>query len=248
MIKKIVISLLIVIAVMSIGFIFWASAAAPTMPEAIQVLDQPSGVTVTKGKWITLTPEQNPPAITGYIFYPGARVNYQAYSPALVEIARSGTQVFLTKMPLNMAVFDPNLADEIIQANPQIKNWIIGGHSLGGAMAAQYASTHVADITGLILLGAYPTKSSDLSKSNISILTISGEKDSLATKEDIQNSLQLLPEDATWIEIIGGNHAQMGWYGSQSGDQPATISREEQQKQIIQAVIPFIQKVENTNP
>jgi pimeloyl-ACP methyl ester carboxylesterase len=244
MIKKFGIVLLILIA-MTVGrFVIWANSAMPAMPEAIQTLDQPIGVTVSTDKWISLIPDQQTPVTTGYIFYPGARVDYRAYAPALVEIAQSGTQVFLTRMPLNMAIFSPSLADEIIQANPQIQYWVIGGHSLGGAMAAQYAYSHPDKINGLILLAAYATKDSDLSKSSVSALTISGTNDGLATPDDIQASLQWLPTDATWIQIEGGNHAQMGWYGDQSGDNPASISREEQQDQIISASIDLLKKVQ----
>jgi dienelactone hydrolase len=246
MIKKIAIALIIFITLSVSGFVVWAKAALPAMPEAIQALDLPVGVTIATGKWITLTPDQQSPITTGYIFYPGARVDFRAYAPALVEIAQSGTQVFLTRMPLNMAIFGQNLADEIIQANPQIHQWVIGGHSLGGAMAAQYAYSHPDKINGLILLAAYATKDSDLSKSSVLVLTISGTNDGLATPDDIQASLQWLPTGATRVQIQGGNHAQMGWYGEQSGDNPASISREEQQDQIVIASIELLKKVQQS--
>ena len=42
------------------------------------------------------------------------------------------------------------------------------------------------------------------------------------------------------MEIEGGNHAQFGNYGPQKGDQPATISAEEQQAQTVAAIEEFL--------
>ena len=67
--------------------------------------------------------------------------------------------------------------------------------------------------------------------------SIYGTLDGLATTEKIAASRPQLPPTTEWVAIAGGNHAQFGWYGPQSGDNPATISREEQQRQIVEATL-----------
>ncbi|MFN2217904.1 MAG: alpha/beta hydrolase, partial [Anaerolineae bacterium] len=37
-----------------------------------------------------------------------------------------------------------------------------------------------------------------------------------------------------------GNHAQFGWYGAQSGDNPATISHEEQLQETVAATLALL--------
>ena len=63
-------------------------------------------------------------------------------------------------------------------------------------------------------------------------------------------------KDTPFVEIEGGNHTQFGYYWDgvnenfvQEGDNPADISREEQQKQIIKATLDFLEQFkENTCP
>jgi hypothetical protein len=45
------------------------------------------------------------------------------------------------------------------------------------------------------------------------------------------------------VPIEGGNHAQFGWYGTQAGDGQATISREAQQAQIVDATTALLASV-----
>ena len=150
-------------------------------------------------------------------------------------------------MPLNLAVFGSSRAASVIEAYPDIQYWVIGGHSLGGSMAALYADKHHDQINGLSLWASYPASSNDLSDSNINVSSIYGTQDGLATKDKIDASRELLPPDTTWVPIEGGNHAQFGWYGDQSGDNPATISRQDQQDQIQHTVLDLLQAV-GSNP
>jgi pimeloyl-ACP methyl ester carboxylesterase len=143
-------------------------------------------------------------------------------------------------MPLNLAVFGTDKANEIIKSNPQIRAWVIGGHSLGGAMASAYVYSNPGKVQGLVLWAAYPANNNNLSQSEIKVISMVGSQDGLATHVKITASHTLLPVDTTWIEIPGGNHAQMGWYGIQPGDGLATISREEQQARIVQETTNFL--------
>jgi dienelactone hydrolase len=139
-----------------------------------------------------------------------------------------------------MAIFGINRAEAVIETFPAIQTWAIGGHSLGGAMAAEFAQSHPAQVSGLVLWAAYPGESNDLSQSELAVLSISASEDGLATPEKINASRELLPESTRFIEIQGGNHAGFGRYGAQSGDGVATLSPADQQAQIIDATLDFL--------
>jgi dienelactone hydrolase len=149
-------------------------------------------------------------------------------------------------MPLNLAVFGSRRAASVIEAYPEIEKWVIGGHSLGGSMAASYAYNHTDQIDGLVLWASYPASSNDLSQTKIRTSSISASLDGLSTPAKIAASHSLLPQDTTWVQIQGGDHAQFGWYGDQPGDNSATISREEQQAQIVQSTLDLLYSVNNT--
>lgn len=125
---------------------------------------------------------------------------------------------------------------------------LIGGHSLGGAMAARFALQHPDEVEGLALWAAYPASSDDLSGKNLAVVSISGTRDGLATPDKIAASRPLLPADTRWVPIEGGNHARFGWSGDQAGDNEATISRENQQQQIIAATADLLGSLEGRAP
>ena len=179
---------------------------------------------------IILSPKT--PRDTAIIFYPGAKVEYFAYLPILEKIKESSDiTCILVKMPFNMAIFDANAAEDIIVQYPDIKNWYIAGHSMGGAMASDYASKHQDKVKGLILLGAYIY--GDYPVENA--LTIYGSfNTSVAEKIHYTENI---------VVIEGGNHAQFGNYGKQKGDLDATISREEQQDIAVEAIKEFLYKI-----
>jgi hypothetical protein len=229
----------LLLAVLISGFILWGETPAKPMPEALTALQSDAQVTVTTGKWLTFEPSNLQPS-TGFIIYPGGRVDYRAYAPAARQIAAQGYLVVIVHMPLNLAVTDAGAAADVVATYPSIKHWAIGGHSLGGAMAANYVFTHPGVMDGLVLWAAYPASNNDISSSPVRAVSISGTLDGLSTPEKIAASVPLLPKDTIYVPIEGGDHAQFGWYGSQSGDNPATISREDQQTQIVQATEEFL--------
>lgn len=165
-------------------------------------------------------------ATTGIIFYPGGKVDHNAYRPLMAALARKGVLCVLVEMPFRLAVFDINAADGIREQFPQIENWYVGGHSLGGSMAASYLSDHTDEYEGLILLAAYST--SDLSDSDLNVISIYGSEDKVLNKEKYNENKANLPNGFTEIILEGGNHAQFGLYGHQDGDGTPTISNTEQ--------------------
>jgi hypothetical protein len=229
-----------------IGFVAWGLIIPEPMPEALRSMQSDAKVTITTDPWLVFQPAEQTPT-TGLILYPGGRVDPRAYAPLAHAIASQGYLVAIVPMPLNLAVFGSGRAASVIQAYPEIENWVIGGHSLGGSMAASYADKHRDQIAGLLLLASYPASSNDLSDSNQKVTSIYGTLDGLATKDKIDASRELLPADTTWIPIEGGNHAQFGWYGDQSGDNPATMSRLEQQARVLIGAMGLLTSVEG-NP
>lgn len=224
------------------AFLVWGWTPARPMDEALAALrsdDQPS---YQQGGWLVFPPAGLPPE-TGLILYPGGRVDYRAYAPAAEAIASRGFLVVLVRMPLNLAVFDPGAAARVMAAFPEIEHWAVGGHSLGGAMAANFVYTHPGTVDGLVLWASYPAASNDLSTSQVQVLSISGSRDGLSTPEKIAASVPLLPPGTTWVPIAGGNHAGFGWYGPQAGDNPSEISREVQQDAIVDATVVFLQSL-----
>ena len=165
-------------------------------------------------------------ATKGFVFYPGGKVEYTAYQPLMAACARQGILCVLVEMPFNLAVLDQNAADGIQEQYPEIETWYIGGHSLGGSMAASYLADHVDDYDGLILLGSYST--ADLSETGLDVLSVYGSEDQVINRVKYGENKANLPIDFAEVVIAGGCHAYFGMYGAQEGDGTPAISNAEQ--------------------
>ncbi|WP_243129602.1 alpha/beta hydrolase [Clostridium sp. HBUAS56017] len=205
------------------GIIFWMSRSYDYKSIAAMALKSNDSIKVTDDNFIVFTPENKTPT-KGFIFYPGAKVEAEAYSPLCKKIAEAGYKVVIVKMPLNFAIFSPDKADEVINLYSDIDEWAIGGHSLGGVMASKYASNQ-EKIKGIVLYASYP-EGDELEGVDKKVLSIWGNNDGVADLNKVKGAK--LPKDAEFVEIEGGNHAQFGDYGVQSGDSKATIGNEEQ--------------------
>lgn len=173
------------------------------------------------------------------IFYPGAKVEETAYSPIMKTLAENGVDCFLVKMPMKLAILGMNRADGIV-GRYNYDSYYLAGHSLGGAMAANYAAKHKADYAGLFLLAAYPTE--DLTSAQFPVVFIYGENDGVLNREKLKAGFKLAPGDYREVVIDGGNHAQFGSYGEQKGDGAATIPAEEQQKITADTILETVNK------
>jgi dienelactone hydrolase len=244
--KKILRWLLAFFLIIVLGALFWgvgwATYARPPLPEAVEALVSNDQVNVTQEPWLTFTPNSDA-SNTGFIFYPGGRVDPRAYASLMRDIASEGYLVVVPEMPINMAVFDPNIADEIIENYPEIQHWVIGGHSVGGAMAAQYTGNHPEVIDGLAIWASYPPDSTDISDLDIPVVSIYGSRELRVNDESVGARKHLLPEDAQYIRIEGGDHHQFGSYEIKPDDHLATISRASQHEQIIKATVEVLHKI-----
>ncbi len=176
----------------------------------------------------------------GLIFYPGGKVDEKAYIPLMREISSHGVLCILVKMPFRLAVFDINAADGIKETYPEVTDWYIGGHSLGGSMAAAYLENEAEDFQGLVLLGSYST--ADLSKTELRVLSIFGDCDEVMNKEKYKASVTNMPNDFTETVILGGCHAYFGTYGEQKGDGEASITNEEQIKATAETFAAWLER------
>lgn len=165
-------------------------------------------------------------AEAGFIFYPGGKVEHTAYNPLMRACAAEGILCVLVEMPFNLAVLDINAADGVMGEYPEIEKWYIGGHSLGGSMAASYLGDHTDEYEGLILLGSYSTV--DISDTDLEVLSIYGSEDQVLNRDKYEENKKNLPQTVEEVIIDGGCHAYFGMYGEQDGDGKAAISNEEQ--------------------
>lgn len=165
-------------------------------------------------------------ADAGFIFYPGGKVDYAAYAPLMRACAQNGILCVLTPMPFNLAIFDTGAAEGIADAFPEVEGWYIGGHSLGGSMAAEYAAKNSDEFDGLILLASY--SAADISSLSLDVISIYGSEDRILNLEKYNESKQNLPYGFEEHIIEGGSHAYFGMYGEQDGDGVARITPDEQ--------------------
>lgn len=179
-------------------------------------------------------------AEVGFIFYPGGKVEYTAYEPLMRQIAAGGVLCVLVEMPFHLAVLDVNAADGVQELYDHIDRWYIGGHSLGGSMAASYLDKHTEDFEGLVLLGSYST--ADISGDFLDVLSVFGSEDKVMNQKKYQQYKANLPRDLTEIEIEGGCHAYFGMYGEQVGDGIPAISHREQICQTARHILHFFAK------
>lgn len=191
--------------------------------------DETVAVTETRYGWLFDGPSED----AALVFYPGGKVEESAYAPLLHALAARGLDACLVKMPFRLAVFHSNAAEDVLKAHGY-PEWYIGGHSLGGAMAAIYAADHGEDFSGVILLAAYPSKELPDTLTEIQLV---GSEDRIINRDKVKQGQAYAPPRCVEYTIEGGNHAQFGSYGEQRGDGTAAISAEEQIQETVRVIM-----------
>jgi len=208
--------------------------------DALVAMEPDEKSSVSQGNNIVIAPGSNT-AQMGIIFYPGGRCDSRAYAPIMRPLAASGNLVVIPNMPLRLAVLDANRAGKIMAEYPDIERWIIGGHSMGGAMAAAWAYKHPESVNGLFFVASYPSSMHALPNSPLPMAMLYGTQDTITRKSEFEASYERLPSHTEFVAIEGGDHYQFGSFGNV--DVTATISREEQQKQTVAALQSFVNSV-----
>lgn len=230
------------------GFVWWANDAAQPTSEAITAMQSDELVQFSRlNDWLVFQPTSqsdmlHPPPSIGFILYPGGKVDYRAYAPIAREIASRGYLVIVPPMPLNLAFFGSDAASAIIDAFPNTKKWAVGGHSVGGVAASSFASSHPDEIGGIAFWASYPA--GDMRTFPGEVVSIYGTNDGLASPVEIQASKKNLPSSTVYVPIKGGDHAQFGAYGPQSGDNPAMISPARQRRQLADATAAMLSRLQ----
>jgi hypothetical protein len=237
------------------------------LPPALEALTSDSAVAfsaVTVDSWDGTTPapaddnsyyafepKQKVPTV-GFIILPGGNCDPRSYAPAAREIAAQGFLTFIIPMPNCVAIPGYSRADKIINDYEKIKKWAIGGHSVGGLAAGIYAKTS-DKVNGVVIWACYVDEANRLDNTALKVLSVTGSLDGRATPEAVRESAVYLPADTVFVEIEGGNHTQFGYidpspypYPYLDGDNPATITIEEQQQQIVQATTDFLKQFKDT--
>jgi len=242
-----VVGLVVIVAVLGIvGAAAWWLQPQPLLPQAEASLASTSDVAFRDaGVRLEWRPTAGSPT-TGLIVYPGAKVPPEAYGPLAQAIAGEGYLVVIEDMPLNLAVLGIGRADDAIAAHPEIHHWAIGGHSLGGSMAAQYAADHPDEVEGLAFWASYAA--TDLSTTKLAVVSTWGSLDAGAARMSGAEAHASVPAGSVFVEIPGGNHEQMGWYTGQPNDPPATISRADQQRSVAASTVNLLRELDATPP
>jgi pimeloyl-ACP methyl ester carboxylesterase len=232
------------------GFYVWGeiSLATPT-DAALAAMQSDDRVIVEDGKFITFRPAAVQPTL-GVIFYPGANCDSRGYAPVFRRVASRGYLIVDVPMPRNFAIFAPSRADDVRAAFPEIKRWVIAGHSMGGAMASYYAFHHQDDLAGLIIWDSYPPGQNSLADSSLPVWHIHRATLEGAPPEKFAQMRHLFPLSSTWVPIPGGIHMYFGSFdgGGYKEQWTPQISREAQQDIVVTAMLNALQAMDSPAP
>jgi pimeloyl-ACP methyl ester carboxylesterase len=215
--------------------------AAPTAA-ALAAMDSDERVSVAYDEnALTLAPVGTTPK-TGIVFYPGAYCDVRGYAPVLQPIAAQGYLVIAPKMPFDFAIFAPNAADDVRAAHPEIEQWIIAGHSMGGAMAGVYADNNRDNLAGVIVFDSYPPGSNSLADADLPILLFERARPDGSRSQKFIDNAKLYPASAGLTLIPGAQHMYYGSFdgGAYQEEWAPGIEREAMQKIVIDGMTAWL--------
>jgi hypothetical protein len=237
-------ALLLVVGVGAyIGNYFYEREArlSPAHPLALAAMESSAAVTVSESDWHVFSPASMTPT-KGFIFYPGGECDERGYAELAQGVAAEGYLVVIVPMPLQLAVLAPDRATEVMAAFPEIDKWAIGGHSLGGAMAARYVYRHPGAIDGLLFWDGYPPETDDISERELPVMLIHRSDESGEPPDHYIPYIPKLPDHLEYRAIKGGSHINFGRFipAARFGNDVATLPIEEQHRAIIDYSIEFL--------
>lgn len=233
------------------GWLYFGNRASDFARKAL-VSNESMQVTIDD-EWISFVPKEKKEPV-GLIFFPGGLVEPCAYAPLARTIAESGYEVRIVYLP-QRGMFGAADGDEMVQitgkameSNTAQNQWVLAGHSKGGAIAARMAHQMPGSVAGLILVGTTHPRDFSLAQATYPITKIFGTRDGIATFEGMEKNRNQLPQSTHWVAIEGGNHSQFGRYGFNMGDRFASITADEQEKATVAAILETMAKVPAKKP
>ena len=194
------------------------------------------------GRVLSIKPADSDGALL-FVLYPGGLVRPQAYEWLGRALADHGVQTVIPEFAADLAVTGKDRADGLIAHYAAGRPVVIGGHSLGGAMAADYAARHADQLSGLILLAAYPPDGVDLTRASFGSLSLLAEHDQVAAAAKVQAGMTQLSPSSRLEVIPGAVHAFFGRYGPQQGDGVPTVRREQAEEAIIERIVDYLSRI-----
>lgn len=222
--------------ILLIGLIYWYLRPYQPSQAALAAMQSTDEIMVRDEEQV-IRFEPKTPVQPSIIYYPGGLVKPESYATYAQAFAQAGHRVYIVKMPLNLAIFGGDRAQPIIAAKQPDETFLLGGHSLGGVMAARYAAAHASSLGGVFFLASYPDPKGSLVSSNLPVFSVVGSNDGAVNMAALTEAKKDLPNTAEYHTIRGGNHSQFGSYGFQKGDRPAEISADQQLDETIKLLL-----------
>ena len=211
------------------------AAGDPAGARAVVSLDD------VAGRVLSIRPEADADVL--FVLYPGGLVRPQAYEWLGRALAGRGVHTVIPEFPVDLAVLDAGRAQRLVAHYAAGRPVVVGGHSLGGAMAAAWASDHPDSVAGLVLLAAYPPDGDDLTAAGFPAVVLQAERDLVADGDAVRGGLDRLPAGTDLVVVEGAVHSFFGRYGPQAGDGTPTVSRAEAEASIVAALAEFLARV-----
>jgi alpha/beta superfamily hydrolase len=212
-------------------------AASAKLTPVVEVANGASTIVVEPPSGVTLKD-------VVVIIYPGGLVRPQAYEWLARALAVRGYTTVIPEFSFDLAVTDIGRATALIERYAKGRKVVLAGHSLGGAMAAQYLANELKagrqPVSGLVLMAAYPPDGADLTTAQLKAVSLRAENDKVADQAKLADGLKLLPKGSQLVVINGAVHAFFGRYGPQSGDGVPTMGRFQAEAQILAAFEAFL--------
>jgi pimeloyl-ACP methyl ester carboxylesterase len=230
------------------GFLGWCLLAYRASDDARRALASDEQVSVRNGEgYRSFAPNiQSNLKTAGLVFFAGSLVEPAAYAPLAQAVARKGNPVLLIELPWRGTFggadgrYVIDRARAAMRRFPQVRSWVIAGHSRGGEVAARFVNDDIADAAGLVLIGTSHPRRISLANITVPVAKILGTRDGIAPVIKSKKTRNNLPSSTRWVLIEGGNHSQFGSYGFQPGDRVATISRHDQQESTVAVLLKLL--------
>jgi pimeloyl-ACP methyl ester carboxylesterase len=237
------------------GFFVWAATSTLWVANSVRtrgvtpdlLASGAAAVVTSDAETLSFLPRHSS-GLSGLVFICGSGVTAEAYAPLLRPIADVGHAVVIVRLPYRFAPLDAHRLEAIarvrraMRVHAEVARWVVAGHSLGGAIAAQMAAIDASAMSALVLVGTTHPRDHDLSRLSVPVTKVFGTRDGVAPVDVMRANARMLPSHTEWVAIDGGNHSQFGHYGHQLFDGTATIGREEQQARTRAVLVEALSK------